>query len=92
MSQLTQPPSNAQNLCILTKVWDLEVTKILIFSQISGLVKHGYMWVMHETYIYSFEKVIRKSNARLNVKLVFPRAKIMVLRDGLEEWTSKRLK
>jgi hypothetical protein len=50
------------------------------------------MWVMHETYIYSFEKVIRKSNARLNVKLVFPRAKIMVLRDGLEEWTSKRLK
>jgi hypothetical protein len=50
------------------------------------------MWVMHETYIHSFEKVVRKPNARLNVKLAFPLAKIVVLSDGLEEYTSKGLK
>jgi len=47
---------------------------------------------MHETYIHSFEKVVRKRNAGLNVKLSFPLSKIMVLSDGLEEYTSKGMK
>jgi len=37
-------------------------------------------------------RLFRKPNARLNVKLAFPPAKIMVLSDGLEECTSKGLK
>jgi len=50
------------------------------------------MWVMHETYIHSSEKDVRKPNARLNVKLVFSLAKIMALYDDLGERTSEGLK
>jgi hypothetical protein len=77
---------------MLTKICDLEVIKNIYFHQISVLIKHGYMWVMHETYIYSFEKAVRKPNAIFNVKLGFPRSKIMVLLNSLEECNSERLK
>jgi hypothetical protein len=36
---------------------------------------------------HSFEKVVPKPNAGLNVKLAFPLAKIVVLSDGLEKCT-----
>ena len=66
--------------------------KIFIFPQISGFLNYGYMWVKHETYIHSFEKVVHIPNARLNVKLAFALVKIKALSNGLEECTSKGLK
>jgi hypothetical protein len=66
--------------------------KNIYFAQITGLIKYGICGLCMKHISIPLRRLFLKPNARLNVKMAFPLAKIMVLSDGLEECTLKGLK